>query len=198
MRSSYDTVVAGSLDTVWASLLDVDSVLAALPGAAFARDEAVVSGSLKCKLGAAQITYRLTARAEVAEPEFHTAVVVVTGKEARGGGALAATLTVALRAEGAQTRIEVTGDVEATGRGASADEAAWSRVLETLVNALIPPPAAPPPPARPRPPLTVAPPLLEPARPPSPRADTQRRLLFGLAAVAGFLLLRRLRRRYRG
>jgi carbon monoxide dehydrogenase subunit G len=198
MRSSYDAVVAGSVDAVWASLTDVDSVLAALPGAALARDDAGVSGSLKCKLGSTQITYRLTARAEVGEAGFHSAVIAVTGKEARGSGTLAATLTMSLRDEGGQTRVEVGGDIEASGRGEAADERAWARMLESLVKALIPPPAASPVPPPARPPLTVAPPLPEPRSVAATQADAQRRLLFGLGAAVLFLLIRRLRRRRHG
>jgi hypothetical protein len=167
VRVSYEVVVAPPVDAVWQSLTDIDSVLAALPWAALARTGESVSGSLKCKLGATQVTYRLTARAEVGEPGFRTAMITVAGQEARGSGTVAAVLTIALRAEGADTRIEVAGDVEATGRGEAADEQAWQRVLKLLVNALVPPvaeaavPAEPPPP---RTPLAVAPPLPDAGR----------------------------------
>jgi carbon monoxide dehydrogenase subunit G len=196
MRPSYDAGVAQPLEQVWASLADIDSVLAALPGAALARDGDAVSGSLRCKLGATQVTYRLSARAEMGETEFHTAVIAVTGKEARGAGTLVATLTVSLRAEGAETRVEVSGDVEATGRAESAGDQAWSRVLETLVNAVIPPPA-PDPVAPQRPSLAVAPPLFEPVPSGDARSARQRQLRFGLAAVALLLLVRRWLRRRR-
>jgi carbon monoxide dehydrogenase subunit G len=198
MRVSYDAAVGQPIATVWASLTDVDSVLAALPAGAFERDAGVVTGSLKCKLGAAQITYRLSARAEVGDTEFHTAALAVTGKEARGSGTLAATLTLALRAEGSDTRIDVNGDVEVTGRGESASAETWSRVIGTLVSALVPPPAeAPPEPASPprltRPALVVAPPLDEPV----PTRRGSRPLVVGIAAVLMLMLFRRRRRRRR-
>lgn len=164
MRVAYDVVVAQPVDAVWASLTDVDSVLAALPSAALARAGDSVSGSLKCKLGTTQVTYRLTVRAEVGEPGFRTAVITVAGQEARGSGTLAAVLTVALRDEAADARIEITGDVEATGRGEAADDASWQRVVKLLVNAVVPPVAAAPPPPEPPParvPLAVVPPLPE-------------------------------------
>jgi hypothetical protein len=162
VRVCYEVAVAPPVDVVWQSLTDIDSVLAALPWAALARNGDSVTGSLKCKLGAAQVTYRLTARAEVGEPGFRTAMITVAGQEARGSGTVAAVLTIALRADGADTRIEVTGDIEATGRGETADEQSWQRVIKLLVNALVPPvaeaPALPEPPP-PRTPLAVAPPL---------------------------------------
>jgi carbon monoxide dehydrogenase subunit G len=188
MRSSYDAQVAGPISEVWASVSDIDSLLAMLPGATLSRDGDAVSGSLKCKLGATQITYRLSARAEVGEEKFHTAVVAVTGKEARGDGTVAATLTVALRDEGATTRVEVSGDIEATGRAESADETAWARVIETLVAAVMPPPlvepAAPPPPPT-RPPLTVAPPVT-PAGPAS-----RGRMILGAVGIVLIVAVRR-------
>jgi MYXO-CTERM domain-containing protein len=166
VRISYDVVVKQPVDAVWQSLCDVDGGLAALPGAALARDADSVSGSLKCKLGPTQVTYRLTAHAEVSDPAFRTAVLTVAGEEARGSGILAAELTVALRAEDSDTRIEVAGVIDATGRGESADEAAWQRVIKLLLNALVPP-TAPPLAAEPQPrvPLSVAsqPPASSPA-----------------------------------
>jgi uncharacterized protein len=197
MRSSYNAQIAEPVDRVWASLTDVDSVLAALPGAVLSRDGDAASGSVKCKLGLHQITYRVSVRAEVGEAKFHTAVIVVTGKEARGTGTIAATLTVALRDEGAATRVEVSGDIEAIGRGEAADEQAWAQVLEALLTAVIAPPpiASPPPPSRP--PLTVAP--LPDGRAPSyaTASDVRSRVVAGLAAVALLLLLRKLLSRRR-
>jgi carbon monoxide dehydrogenase subunit G len=193
MRTTYDAAVGDAADQVWTSLTDVDSVLAALPGAALARDGDAVSGSLKCKLGSSQVTYRVTARAETGAAEFHNAVIAVTGKEARGSGTLAATVNVAVRSEAAGSRVEVEADIEATGRGEAADDKAWRRVIELLVNAVLPQPAtapAPPPPS-PRPPLAVA---------PQPVAPTTRRtpiapIAVVVAAVFALLLLKRGRRR---
>ena len=214
MRTSVDATVAEPVDAVWASLIDVDGVLAALPGAALAREGDAVGGSLKCKLGTTQITYRIKVRAEVGQPEFHSAVLTVTGKEARGSGTIDATLTVALRSEPPATRLEVSGDIEATGRGENAGEKEWTRVIQPLVNALIPRPepsvpsvpsgasgaaeSSAPPAAAARPPLAVAPPLPDSRPAFVQRPDRQRQLGFGLAAVGLLLLLRIMRRRRRG
>jgi uncharacterized protein len=137
MRCSYDTLVAGPLDRVWAAVTDVDAVLDALPGATLVRDGDVATGSLTCKLNGGQVTYRLTARAEPSADGPHTALVVITGKEARGDGTVAATLTLTATAEGPATRVDLSGDAEATGRAAGADEQAWSRVLGRLVDAAV-------------------------------------------------------------
>jgi uncharacterized protein len=144
MKCSYGASVAKPVDRIWTALADVDHVLAVLPGTMLLRSGDAVSGTLKCSPGSAQITYRLSALAEVRETEPHTAVIAVTGKEARGAGTLAATLTVSLQAEGAGTRIEVGGDLVVSGRGEAADDEAWSRVLGRLVDAVVPTLAAAP------------------------------------------------------
>jgi uncharacterized protein len=137
MRCSYDALVAGPLDRVWAAVTDVDAVLAALPAATLVRDGDVATGSLTCRLNGGQVTYRINARAEPSADDPHSALVVVTGKEARGDGTMAATLTVTVAAEGSATRLDLNGDAEATGRAAGADEQAWSRVLARLVDAAV-------------------------------------------------------------
>lgn len=217
MRSSYRTTVTDPVDVIWASLADVDRVLAALPGATLARAGDAVSGTVKCSVAAVQVTYRLSALAEVRDDEPHTAVVAVTGKEARGAGTLAATLTVALRENGAGTSVEVSGDIRATGRAEGADDATWSRVLGRLVDAAVAVPAttskpatsaAPAPsetaPAPPGPPASAeARPALSVAPPAGPSPDDlgwfglDRRVTVGLAAAGALLLLHRRRRRRR-
>ena len=100
MRCSYGMSFAEPPDTIWASLADVDGFLAARPGVTLVHDGDAVAGSLKCTLGSAQITYRLSAGVTVDAADPHTAVLVVTGREARGSGTLGATLTAAVRPEG--------------------------------------------------------------------------------------------------
>jgi carbon monoxide dehydrogenase subunit G len=205
MKSFHVVDVAAPIDTVWESLLDVDRVLAALPDAVLARDGEAVTGSVKCKLGGAQVTYRLSVRADIGETGRHTVVMAVTGKEARGDGTLAASLTLALDSESsdAVTRCQLTGNVEATGRGEAADTEAWSKLLGSLVDAVLPePPAAPaaaPAPVAaaertsPRPSLAVAPPLAE--RPSAGNPD--RRMIAGVVGIVLAMLVRWRRKRRR-
>jgi uncharacterized protein len=197
MRCSYEVDVAERVERVWDSVADVDRVLAALPGATLSRDGDTVSGSLKCKLGANQITYRLSVRAEVGEAKFHTAVIAVTGKEARGGGTIAATLTFALRDEGAVTRVDVNGEIEVTGRAEAADDAAWARFLGGLVTAALPSPHAEPVPP-PRPALSVAEPPADAGRD-NPAVWARRgRIIIGAIGLVGIMFARRAFRRKGG
>lgn len=122
---------------MWAALSDLDRVLAAAPGATLTRDGDGVAGSVKCPVGAAQITYRITVTSGTADAGPRAAVLSVSGREARGSGTLQATLTIAVAAADASTSVEVDGDIDASGRGASADEADWSRVLGRLLDGVL-------------------------------------------------------------
>ncbi|MBV9487195.1 MAG: hypothetical protein JO246_14190 [Frankiaceae bacterium] len=192
MHIAYASALGQPAEVVWTSLTDVDSVLAALPGAALARDgDGGVTGSVKCKLNGTQITYRVTVQAQLADANFRTTVLTIAGKEARGSGTLDATLTVAVR-DNPDAQLEVSGDIAATGRGEAAEAEAWRRVIELMVHALVPPTASSAEPAAPvRPPLAVAPPL--PAS--SPASSPQRPMVIGLMAIAFLLVFRRIRRR---
>jgi carbon monoxide dehydrogenase subunit G len=195
MKCSYAVTVAAPIDLVWASLTDIDSVLEALPDVLLARADDVVMGSIKCKFDGSQITYRISARADVVEARAHSVVIVVTGKEARGGGVLAASLSLtALPDEGA-TRVEVAGEIEASGRGETADAATWSHQLGLLVDAILPfdqvtPPAAPEPPR-----VSEVRPTYD--APPTATTSPDRRMIFAIAGIVLLMLVRWRRKRRR-
>lgn len=137
MRCSYRASIAEPVEAVWAALSDPDRVLPALPGATLARDGEGVVGSVKCAVGGAQITYRITVASTAADAGPRAGVLSIDGREARGSGTVRATLTVAATAADAGTGVEVDGEIEVTGRGASADPADWSRVLGRLLNGVL-------------------------------------------------------------
>lgn len=135
MRVSARTTVSAAPDAVWSALTDVDAAVAALPHATLTRTADTVAGSLRCRFGGAQVTYRVTARADVDPAEERSAMLAVTGKQARGDGTISASLHLSVSSEGSDTVAQVSGEVEATGRGADADESAWQGMLTTLLAA---------------------------------------------------------------
>jgi MYXO-CTERM domain-containing protein len=193
MKSSYDVDLTACADKVWAALTDLDAVIAAMPGATLEREGDAVTGSVKTKLGTAQVTYRVTARADIGVSGRHVAVVVVTGREARGAGTLAASLTVTVRPGGPDVaHVEVNADIDATGRGETADDGTWSAVIAALIAGVVPyPPVTP---------VVVSPPAPAEAPrypPPShPASSPDRRMIFaGLGIVLVLLVWRRRRRK---
>jgi carbon monoxide dehydrogenase subunit G len=212
MTSTHEALVRRPFGDVQQQFRDLDWVLAALPGATLTREAEAASGSLRLKLDGQQITYRVTIRGTGPDEGVHAVTVAVSGKEARGGGILAATVQIELHdAEGDadQTLLRVILDVTATGRGESVSEGGWARAAETMlagvVDALNEAPAAPAPATA----VTAAPtpapqavPLV--TSPPRPIADVRRSsspppyLLAAIAAVAAMILVvlrRRSRRR---
>ncbi|HTW21721.1 MAG TPA: hypothetical protein VME70_16110 [Mycobacteriales bacterium] len=224
MRCSYSATYAEPVDRVWPIGEALDQALSALPGATLARAGDTASGSVRCTLGSTQVTYRVTARATgratAVDGGTRSTVITVEGKEARGDGLLAATLTVTAAQAGTGCTVEVGGDIAVTGRGERADATGWSRVLGRLADGFAgsgaehsvaaPAPAtgtaepatraarpaitSPDEPAAPRPALTAAVPGADrwTSRPSwlTPR-------LLGLAATVMVLVVRRRRRRAR-
>jgi carbon monoxide dehydrogenase subunit G len=211
MTSTHEALVRRPFGDVQQQLHDLDWVLAALPGTTLTRDAEAASGSLRLKLDGQQITYRVTIRGTGPDEGVHAVTVAVSGKEARGGGILAATVQIELHDhEDDATLLRAILDVTATGRGESVSDAGWGRAAETLlagvVDALNEAPAAPavPEPTAPDPTptdaVTAAP---APPRQPAPLVDTPVRpivparrsssppphLLVALAAVAAMILL---------
>jgi carbon monoxide dehydrogenase subunit G len=149
MTSTHEALVRRPFGEVQQQLNDLDWVLAALPGTTLTRDADAASGSLRLKLDGQQITYRVTIRGTGPDEGVHAVTVAVSGKEARGGGILAATVQIELHDDeddAGSTLLRAILDVTATGRGESASSASWGRAAETLlagvVDALNEPPAA--------------------------------------------------------
>jgi carbon monoxide dehydrogenase subunit G len=195
MKCSYAVTVAAPIDVVWEGLTDVDAVLEALPDVLLAQADDAVVGSIKFKFDGTQITYRVSVRADVVEARAHSVVIVVTGKQARGGGVLVASLSLTAAPDDGATRVEVAGEIEASGRGETADAAAWSHQLATLVDATLPfdqvtPPAAPEPPR-----VAAVRPSYD--APPTATTSLDRRMIFAIAGIVLLMLVRWRRKRGR-
>jgi carbon monoxide dehydrogenase subunit G len=109
------------VDRTWSTLLDVPRVARALPGAKVdpEGDAGAWRGTMKIKLGPVTTEYAGTARVQDADEDDHVASYRVEGREARGQGSAAATITTRL-APGADggTKVIVETDMQVTGRQA--------------------------------------------------------------------------------
>jgi carbon monoxide dehydrogenase subunit G len=92
----------------------------ALPGATVEPDaaEGVYRGSLKVRLGPVAMEYEGSARLEGVDEDAHVASFHVEGRERRGHGGAAATITNRLLPEGGGTRLVVETELSVTGRAA--------------------------------------------------------------------------------
>src|SRR5579884_3108333 len=120
LKLENEFVVAAPIDSVWATLLDLERVASCLPGATIEAGEesSTFRGSMRVKLGPVTMDYKGTAKLSDVDEIARIAVFTVQGKETRGQGAVAATITNRLRDVEGSTRVLVETDLSVTGRPA--------------------------------------------------------------------------------
>jgi carbon monoxide dehydrogenase subunit G len=118
LRNEFD--VDAPPDRTWATLLDVPRVAGALPGATIdpEAEGGAWRGTMKIKLGPVTSEYAGSARIQDADEDDRVAAYRVEGREARGQGSAAATITTRLSEQGGGTRVVVETDLHVTGRQA--------------------------------------------------------------------------------
>ena len=128
-------------ERAWGVLLDVERVAPCMPGATVdAVDGDQIKGRIKVKVGPVAMTYAGTARFTEKDEGTRTVVLEASGKETRGSGTAAATITSSLTDEAGQTRVlvrtsmTVTGRPAQFGRGVMAD--VGGRVIEKFATNL--------------------------------------------------------------
>jgi carbon monoxide dehydrogenase subunit G len=107
------------IDEAWRVLLDIERIAPCMPGAALdsvSGDD--FTGRVKVKLGPINLTYQGKASFVEKDEAAHRAVIDARGKDQRGNGTAAATITAKLAAEGSTTRVDVLTDLNITGRPA--------------------------------------------------------------------------------
>ena len=128
-------------EQAWGVLLDVEKVAPCMPGATVdSVDGDDVKGRIKIKVGPVALTYAGTARFTEKDEQARKVVLQASGKETRGSGTAAATITSTLADEAGQTRVvvhtamTVTGRPAQFGRGVMAE--VGGRVIEKFASNL--------------------------------------------------------------
>jgi carbon monoxide dehydrogenase subunit G len=107
------------VDEAWRVLLDIERIAPCMPGAALdSVDGDDFTGRVKVKLGPINLTYQGKASFIEKDEAAHRAVIDAKGKDQRGNGTAAATVTAKLQPEGSITRVDVLTDLNITGRPA--------------------------------------------------------------------------------
>src|SRR4051794_13472691 len=107
------------VEEAWRVLLDIERVAPCMPGAALdSVDGDDFTGRGKGKLGPINLTYQGKASFVEKNEAAHRAVIDAKGKDQRGNGTAAATVTATLASEGSITRVDVLTDLNITGRPA--------------------------------------------------------------------------------
>jgi carbon monoxide dehydrogenase subunit G len=133
--------VAVPVEHAWAVLTDVERIAPCMPGAQLKEVEGEeYRGVVKVKVGPITASYNGAARFLELDEANHRAVLKAEGRESRGQGNASATITAVLTASPAGTKVDVTTDLNITGkvaqfgRGVLADVSA--KLLDQFVHNL--------------------------------------------------------------
>jgi len=120
MQLEHSFTVPVPVAQAWKVLLDIEQIAPCMPGAILDTvDGDDFTGRVKVKLGPISLTYKGKASFVKKDEATHTAVIDAAGKDQRGNGTAAATVTATLKEEGGSaTRVEVLTDLNITGKPA--------------------------------------------------------------------------------
>ena len=119
MQLEHQFSVPVPVDRAWEVLLDVERVAPCMPGATVETvDGDSFTGQVKVKVGPITVSYAGKASFLEKDAAAHRAVVSAKGRETRGSGTAAATVTASMTGDGDSTRVNVVTDLAITGRPA--------------------------------------------------------------------------------
>ncbi|WP_020666694.1 SRPBCC family protein [Amycolatopsis nigrescens] len=135
MKLEHEFTVPASLDEVWRAVLDPERVAPCMPGATLTEvDGDSFKGTVKVKLGPISLLYKGSAEFVTKDEAARKVVVKAAGKDARGAGTAAATVTLTLTEEGGSTTGKVDTDLSITGRPAQFGRGLISEVGGKLLD----------------------------------------------------------------
>jgi len=119
MKLEHEFTVPAPVGTVWAALVDPERVAPCMPGATLTEvDGQRFSGTVKVKLGPITLMYKGSGEFLETDETARRAVLKASGKDVRGNGTAAATVTATLAEVDGGTRCAVVTDLSITGRPA--------------------------------------------------------------------------------
>ena len=122
MKIENTVEVDAPLDRVWALVNDIPRVAPCMPGAALTGvlDDGTYEGTVAVKLGPLRMSYKGKVTVEDVDEANHSARLAASGKDTKGAGTARASVVTRLEAAGdTHTRLQVTSDVQLTGKVAS-------------------------------------------------------------------------------
>lgn len=135
MELQHQFSVPEPIEDVWSALMDLERVAPCMPGATLNSVEGSdFTGSVKVKLGPVSLLYKGSGTFTEADSTAHRAVIDANGKDARGNGTAAATVTAVLSSIGQGTTVTVDTDLKITGKPAQFGRGLIHDVAEKLVT----------------------------------------------------------------
>lgn len=134
MELNNEFRVAVPTATVWDIFTDVERVAPCLPGATLLSvDGDDFTGAVKVKVGPITVSYRGVASYQEKDAAAARIVLKAEGKETRGNGTAAATVTAQLKDEGAATTVAITTDLAISGKAAQFGRGVLADVSGNLI-----------------------------------------------------------------
>ncbi|GAA5159153.1 MULTISPECIES: SRPBCC family protein [Amycolatopsis] len=119
MRLDHEFTVPAPPAQVWQAVIDPESVAPCMPGATLTKVEGdTFTGTVKVKLGPISLLYKGSGEFLEKDEAARKIVIKASGKDSRGAGTAAATVTVTLHEDGTGTKGTVSTDLNVTGRPA--------------------------------------------------------------------------------
>ena len=138
MKIANEFTVSAPIEDAWSVLTDLAQVIPLMPGAQMTgRDGDDVLGKVKVKVG--PVTSEFSGKVHFVEQnrDEHRAVIDGRGKEARGTGNAAATVTAQLHDAGDHTRVTVDTDLKIVGKLAQFGSGMLQQVSEKLLGQFV-------------------------------------------------------------
>ncbi|MGW5110022.1 SRPBCC family protein [Nocardia sp. NPDC004123] len=138
MKIANEFTVHAPLEQAWAVLTDLEQVVPLMPGAQLVGWEGEdFLGKLKVKVG--PVTSEFTGKANFVERDEHDhrAVITGSGRDSRGSGNAAATITTQLREDGDETRVTVDTDLKIVGKLAQFGSGMLQQVSEKMIGQFV-------------------------------------------------------------
>lgn len=138
MKIANQFTVSAPIEQAWDVLRDLEQVIPLMPGAQLTGHEGEeYLGKVKVKVGPVTSEFSGKVRFVEQDGDQHRAVIDAKGKEARGTGNAAATVTAQLQADGERTSVTVDTDLKIVGKLAQFGSGMLQQVSEKLLGQFV-------------------------------------------------------------
>ena len=138
MELAHEFTVDAPVDRAWAVLTDIERIAPCMPGAELTGvDGGTYQGLVKVKVGPISAQYKGTASFVEKDEAAHRAVLKATGRDTRGQGNAAATVTAVMTEQGDGTQVAITTDMTVSGRVAQFGRGVMADVTARLLQQFV-------------------------------------------------------------
>jgi carbon monoxide dehydrogenase subunit G len=135
VRLDHEFTVPAPIGEVWQAVVDPERVAPCMPGATLTKVEGDrFSGTVKVKLGPISLLYKGNGEFLEKDDAAHKVTIKASGKDSRGAGTAAATVTLTLTEADGATRGAVATDLSITGKPAQFGRGLISEVGGKLLD----------------------------------------------------------------